>query len=446
MTSRRLGLIAVLAVSVITPVLVAPISDGRVAGLVAHEWGTFTSVAGEDGRAVQWLPLEGPTDLPNFVNRIDCRLKGSLPGMVRMETPVIYFYAPREMTVNVNVRFRQGIITEWFPRPAGLSLDSTSGDAFRGEIAWTRVKVEPGGRDDFRVEREPNHYYVARETDAAPLSVGPERERFLFYRGVGRLPPHIAASVNADGQVVVSETRGAPLGDIILFENRDGAMAYQSLQTSSTSVTLNPLTVRGERPVTAEISRAGSRRTRPLSQGSEGHGGELARLVVRARHAALLHRLERGGRYDAAAADRASSRGSEARVRGATRDCHAQDAERSQKRVGEKRSTSADPVRTLSGSACEAIDGQSSPGAAFSLRRADEGCFLAVDATGLLRRDIQLRKRSGAFLPHAPQFPCDVDAGRGRRRCVGLDRRVSGHVIASSVAMTAFVRNRLRAP
>lgn len=245
MTSRRLGLIAVLAVSVITPVLVAPISDGRVAGLVAHEWGTFTSVAGEDGRAVQWLPLEGPTDLPNFVNRIDCRLKGSLPGMVRMETPVIYFYAPREMTVNVNVRFRQGIITEWFPRPAGLSLDSTSGDAFRGEIAWTRVKVEPGGRDDFRVEREPNHYYVARETDAAPLSVGPERERFLFYRGVGRLPPHIAASVNADGQVVVSETRGAPLGDIILFENRDGAMAYQSLQTSSTSVTLNPLTVRG---------------------------------------------------------------------------------------------------------------------------------------------------------------------------------------------------------
>jgi hypothetical protein len=248
MTSRRLGLIAVLAVSVITPVLVAPISDGRVAGLVAHEWGTFTSVAGEDGRAVQWLPLEGPTDLPDFVNRIDCRLKGSLPGMVRMETPVIYFYAPREMTVNVNVRFRQGIITEWFPRPHGFSLDSTSSGAFRGEIAWTSVKVEPGGRDDFRVEREPNHYYVARETDAAPLSVGPERERFLFYRGVGRLPPHIAASVNADGQVVVSETRGGPLGDIILFENRDGAMAYQSLQTSSTSVTLNPLTVRANAP------------------------------------------------------------------------------------------------------------------------------------------------------------------------------------------------------
>ena len=244
MTSRRLGLIAVLAVSVITPVLVAPISDGRVAGLVAHEWGTFTSIAGEDGRPCNGSHIAGRPICPTFVNRIHCSLKGPFRASVRMETPVIYFYAPREMTVNVSVLFRQGIITEWFPRPAGFSQDRTSSDAFRGEIAWTSVKVEPGGRDDFRVEREPNHYYVARETDAASLSVGPERERFLFYRGVGRLPPHIAARVNAGGQVVVSETRGGPLGNIILFENRDGAMAYQSLQTSSTSVTLNPQTVR----------------------------------------------------------------------------------------------------------------------------------------------------------------------------------------------------------
>ena len=37
--------------------------------------------------------------------------------MVRMETPVIYFYAPGEMTVSVNVRFRQGIIPNGFRRP-----------------------------------------------------------------------------------------------------------------------------------------------------------------------------------------------------------------------------------------------------------------------------------------------------------------------------------------
>jgi hypothetical protein len=28
-------------------------------GLTAHEWGTFTSVAGPDGQAVEWSPLTG---------------------------------------------------------------------------------------------------------------------------------------------------------------------------------------------------------------------------------------------------------------------------------------------------------------------------------------------------------------------------------------------------
>ncbi len=32
--------------------------------LTAHEWGTFTSIAGKDGRAAEWLPLTGSTDLP----------------------------------------------------------------------------------------------------------------------------------------------------------------------------------------------------------------------------------------------------------------------------------------------------------------------------------------------------------------------------------------------
>ena len=35
-----------------------------------HEWGTFTSVAGENGQAVDWLPLSGPSDLPCFVERL----------------------------------------------------------------------------------------------------------------------------------------------------------------------------------------------------------------------------------------------------------------------------------------------------------------------------------------------------------------------------------------
>ena len=243
--TRRLGIVAVL---LLASVFVGASSVSKASsgsGLVVHEWGTFTSIAGEDGRAVQWLPQSGPTDLPDFVGRIDCRLKGLLPGTVRMETPVIYFYSPREMTVNVSIRFRQGVITEWFPRPTGGS-DATSSDALRGDIGWTNVKVTPAARAQFPVEHTPNHYYVARETDAAPLQVGSEHERFLFYRGVGRLPPPITASVTPDGQIMVNHTRGDALGDIILFENRDGVMGYRAWHTSAARIAFNPLELAGE--------------------------------------------------------------------------------------------------------------------------------------------------------------------------------------------------------
>src|ERR1700674_2236241 len=76
----------------------------NVKNVTVHEWGTFTSIAGEDGRPVEWLPAGGPTDLPCFVNRFETLgLKASLSGTVRMETPVLYFYGPAETTVSVKV-------------------------------------------------------------------------------------------------------------------------------------------------------------------------------------------------------------------------------------------------------------------------------------------------------------------------------------------------------
>ena len=70
--------------------------------LTVHEWGTFTSIAGPDGQAVEWRPLTGPSDLPCFVttlnpNSIKINAQGGIPGLkalVRMETPVLYFYSP----------------------------------------------------------------------------------------------------------------------------------------------------------------------------------------------------------------------------------------------------------------------------------------------------------------------------------------------------------------
>jgi hypothetical protein len=57
------------------------------AGLTVHEWGTFTSIAGKDGQAVEWSPLTGATDLPGFVEHFRTpAFKLGLRGTVRMAT------------------------------------------------------------------------------------------------------------------------------------------------------------------------------------------------------------------------------------------------------------------------------------------------------------------------------------------------------------------------
>ncbi len=136
-----------------------------------HEWGTFTSIAGEDGRAVQWLPQGGQSDLPCFVER--GQFKGNLTGTVRMETPVLYFYTPRQVTVNVKVGFRQGSITEWYPH--ALTTTSWAGAAFDSSISWSDVIVSPALSPVFPIEPGPSHYYKARHTDATPVLMESQR-------------------------------------------------------------------------------------------------------------------------------------------------------------------------------------------------------------------------------------------------------------------------------
>src|SRR5437867_9080781 len=129
-------------------------------GLNVHEWGTFTSVAGENGTAMTWQPFGGPTDLPCFVDRFR-GFKSALMGTVRMETPVLYFYTSRETIANVKVRFPKGVITEWYPR----AVTSASNDM----MEWREVRVSRAAVQDFPTESRQSHYYAARKTNAAPL-------------------------------------------------------------------------------------------------------------------------------------------------------------------------------------------------------------------------------------------------------------------------------------
>ena len=197
--------------------------------VIVHEWGTFTSIAGEDGRPVEWQPWRGPSDLPCFVDRFNNKGKPVYTGKVRMETPVLYFYSPRESAVDVRVQFRQGLITEWYPN-ASVTPEQYFGEirdpAFTGTIEWKGVRIAP--ETNFALPREgaASHYYAARDTDAAPLSVGTQHEKFLFYRGIANFDIPVTATPSGD-TVIVSSAGDEPLSSLILFDNSNGRMRFE---------------------------------------------------------------------------------------------------------------------------------------------------------------------------------------------------------------------------
>jgi hypothetical protein len=96
-----------LVVSAAILLFAADSSISQPNNLTVHEWGTFTSVAGEDGLSVEWDTLGCKNDLPGFVDAVSYRrFKFGLAGTVRMETPVMYFYSPREIVLTSRCDFR----------------------------------------------------------------------------------------------------------------------------------------------------------------------------------------------------------------------------------------------------------------------------------------------------------------------------------------------------
>ena len=229
----------------------APQEEARV---VVHEWGTFTSLAGADGASLDWRPLAGPSDLPSFVYTVadapkglrhgkgvepcPCASRGDgckacTVGTIRMETPVLYFYADRETTLSVRVDFPKGRITEWYPaaRAVGRSID------------WGQIRILPRTRVSFPREKGESHYYPAREADADPVRVcipqgNPEHEGFLFYRGVGTFDLPLKVTLSGD-QVTLRNLGKDALGPVVIFENRNGKIGYRLHDDLKDEVTLD---------------------------------------------------------------------------------------------------------------------------------------------------------------------------------------------------------------
>ena len=232
--------------------------------LVVHEWGTFTSVQGHDGKQAWWLP-HLKTDLPTFVYARGVENGGAktvklLGGketqsaVLRMETPVIYFYSDTGRAVDVRVRLPRGEITEWYPQATRIGPsfrpDGRTAELKDSLIEWKGVTILPRDTAEIsagkliRTKDDPKaeHYYSARATDANLLRVnspyaraGVEYERDLFYRGIAEFPGPLTATVSSDESQLTLVTEGSDaLRNLFVVTIRKGLMRYQRVASVTT--------------------------------------------------------------------------------------------------------------------------------------------------------------------------------------------------------------------
>jgi len=202
---------------------------GSTSAYTLHEWGTFTSVSGSDGKLLAGLEREEER-LPYFVESLEgMQNVGPLIGYgakgffltrplrnvtIKMETPVIYFYSDHPFNAKVEVGFHGGSISQWYPQRSGgetvpampkkiipLLVNATEDDRKEnfikrggidfathreGSIEWDVEVLAPDASRGLSFKAgETLNWLRPRNPKANILKVGDQYEDYLFYRGVG---------------------------------------------------------------------------------------------------------------------------------------------------------------------------------------------------------------------------------------------------------------------
>ena len=237
---------------------------------IVHEWGTFTSFAGSDGISLEFRPLV-TSDLPNFVfdralqaklftdrytagDRSYNTVKGRTYSLQRMETPVTYFYTDRERTVDVEVTFPHGLLTEFYP-PVNKMVPIFQKDRVEplsnSSLTWAQVKLIPPAMAHkpelvLPSAAHDEHYAYARETDSAFIASSETLlsrtwvEKFLFYRGVGNFALPISMQSQGDGRFVIHNGGKDAISAAFLVQVKNGKARFSPISKlgRETTVTL----------------------------------------------------------------------------------------------------------------------------------------------------------------------------------------------------------------
>lgn len=209
---------------------------GAAAGaepLIIHEWGTFTSLQDSYATTIGGINTDEER-LPDFVAEIGpiamiqhgdlaprfVKLAPRLAREVtmRLETPVIYVHLPAgetQATFDLSVTFRGGVLSQFYPVATavvdGVAITDpakhhyrTLGPASTSSLTWSNIIA--GGQGDGPPTDSPV-WLAPRKVDSALLTVGDQRERYLFYRGLGHLDAPVQVSRSYDFNHIAVDIR-----------------------------------------------------------------------------------------------------------------------------------------------------------------------------------------------------------------------------------------------
>ena len=230
---------------------------------VVHEWGTFVSMEGSDGLALEGLHHD-EADLPAFVHsrgRDQLRLHATTS---KLETPVLYFYtdpADGPKLVHVRVDFPEGIITQWYPQASLASPRLLQGDVptpLRGGYMewsaslipeWRSSLSDPVGLARFPQTEPGDVWNFTRQTQSAFVTSSSwdwqanrevsEQDKFIFYRGLGSFVPPLRAQSSTEGRLTLANIGGEPLHYLFLLRVEGGKGAYQYFPTLQAGQQIN---------------------------------------------------------------------------------------------------------------------------------------------------------------------------------------------------------------
>lgn len=262
--------------------------------LIVHEWGTFTSMQGSNGKVIAGMHHE-EEELPSFVHGRDplrearaAELVGTEPGGTRppilpitpprprprcsfkdfecdffgevspgvnssrltprfpvtqkLETPVLYFYSEVPQKVMVDVQFPGGVISQYYPMPNSFSPPIGKIYALaNGAVSFiVDVLTKPVAIPQV----DPSSVYgPSRNVAANYIKVGEEAEKLIFYRGLGDFTTPF--SVTSRGERLTVTNHGA---QVVPF-----AMLLHSGPKGIEFQTLGEFGSNGSQEISAEI-------------------------------------------------------------------------------------------------------------------------------------------------------------------------------------------------